>query len=172
MPYILFILVIYIICIMYIHNMLFHMVPFSASAFKVPFGFCYCHKICTKKRKKTSIKQTVHMRFLFSCHVFTVCIRTEKQNQAVGSYSLFFAWLYIEIYIYISQLPCIYTAYPSKHHGEIQLIQETSRQKNHSLALHPTQNTNIMNQSPGILLFTEKSWQMDVPTVPQKYGVS
>jgi len=52
MPYILFILVIYIICIMYIHNMLFHMVPFSASAFKVPFGFCYCHKICTKKRKK------------------------------------------------------------------------------------------------------------------------
>ena len=93
MPYILFILVIYIICIMYIHNMLFHMVPFSASAFKVPFGFCYCHKICTKKRKKTSIKQTVHMRFLFSCHVFTVCIRTENQNQAVGSYSLFFAWL-------------------------------------------------------------------------------
>lgn len=56
--------------------------------------------------------------------------------------------------------------------GEIQLIQETSRQKNHSLALYPTQNTNIMNQSPGILLFTENSWQMDIPTVPQKYGVS
>ena len=55
-PYILFISIIYVIFIMgimYIKNMLFHMVPFSALAFKVPSGFLQLLPKSAPKNGKT-----------------------------------------------------------------------------------------------------------------------
>lgn len=114
----------------------------------------------------------IHLCFRDIFDVFYCETNTVKTPIPYGRFIFIVFCLVMYIYISYITITMYIHRISIQTSGEIQLIQETSRQKNHSLALYPTQNTNIMNQSPGILLFTENSWQMDIPTVPQKYGVS